>query len=43
MKKVRVLIILFAIFMVVPCTVNAETIADYRARIKAIETDNAEK
>ena len=29
--------------MVVPCTVNAETIADYRARIKAIEKEKAEK
>ena len=43
MKKVRVLIILFVMFMVVPCTVNAETIADYRARIKAIEKEKAEK
>ena len=34
--------ILFAIVMIVPCTVNAQTIADYRAKIKAIEAEKAE-
>lgn len=33
---------IFAIVMFVPCTVNAQTIADYRAKIKAIEAEKAE-
>ena len=31
MKKVRVLMMIFAMVMIVPCTVNAQTIADYRS------------
>ena len=34
--------ILFVAFCIVPCVVNAETIADYRAKIKAIEEEKAE-
>lgn len=34
--------ILLAIVMIVPCTVRAETIADYRAEIKELEAQKAE-
>ena len=33
---------IFAMVMIIPCTVNAQTIADYRAKIKAIEAEKAE-
>lgn len=42
MKKKWVLIIIFSIFFLVPFGVNAESIADYRAKIKAIEAEKAE-
>lgn len=34
--------LLFITFCIAPCIVNAETIADYRAKIKAIEAEKAE-
>lgn len=42
MRKKWVLIIIFSIFFLVPFGVNAESIADYRAKIKAIEAEKAE-
>ena len=36
------MIIIFSIFFLVPFGVNAESIADYRAKIKAIEAEKAE-
>lgn len=42
MKRYRVLIIVLVSLFLVPFSVNAETIADYRAKIKAIEAEKAE-
>lgn len=42
MKKYRVLIIVLVSLFLVPFCVDAESIADYRAKIKEIETEKAE-
>ena len=42
MKRYRVLIIVLVSLFLLPFSVNAETIADYRAKIKAIEAEKAE-
>ncbi len=42
MKNIRVLLLVFISFLLIPVCVNAETIADYRAKIKAIEAEKAE-
>ena len=42
MKKFRIVIIVLLFSFMFPCFVSAETIADYRAKIKAIEAEKAE-
>ena len=42
MKKHKILVLVLITFLFMPCCVRAESIADYREKIKAIQAEKAE-